>query len=111
MDGSWVASTAHNSRPPSVYMYVYIHMYVHTHVHTHISIRGAFRAQGITFYSRGVQLMGQDVQLFFSMISRAVLQGYTLRTREVNIDIDRCVYICVCVYRYIHTYIYVYRYI
>jgi hypothetical protein len=40
--------------------------------------------QGITFYLRGLQLMGQDVQLFVSMITRAVLQGYTLRQREVS---------------------------
>eukprot|EP00967_Tisochrysis_lutea_P025016 scaffold28754_cov30-Tisochrysis_lutea.AAC.2 len=35
------------------------------------------------FYLRGLQLMGQDIQLFVSMITRAVVQGYTLRQREV----------------------------
>ena len=41
--------------------------------------------QGVTFYARGVQLMGQDVQLMFSMLTRAALQGYTLRAREVKL--------------------------
>ena len=41
--------------------------------------------EGLSFYSRGCQLMGQDVQLMFSMLSRAVLQGYTLRPREVKL--------------------------
>jgi len=35
--------------------------------------------QGVTFYTRGLQLMGQDVQLFGSMLARATLQGHTLR--------------------------------
>jgi hypothetical protein len=41
--------------------------------------------EGLAFYSRGCQLMGQDVQLMFSMLSRAILQGYTLRPREVKL--------------------------
>lgn len=41
--------------------------------------------QGIAFYAKGVQLMGQDIQLMFNMLVRAVLQGYTLRSREVKL--------------------------
>ena len=40
---------------------------------------------GVTFYARGVQLMGQDIQLMVNMLARAVLQGYTLRSREVKL--------------------------
>jgi len=41
--------------------------------------------QGVAFYTRGLQLMGQDVQLFGSMLARATLQGYTLRPQETKI--------------------------
>ena len=41
--------------------------------------------EGIAFYSRGVQLMGEDVQLVINMLGRAVVQGYTLRSREVKL--------------------------
>ena len=40
---------------------------------------------GVEFYSRGVQLFGQDVQLLVNMLGRAVLQGYTLQPREVKL--------------------------
>lgn len=44
------------------------------------------RAQdGLSFYSYGVQLTGQDAQLMGSMLTRAVLQGYTLRETEVKL--------------------------
>ena len=33
----------------------------------------------------GVALFGQDLQLMVNMLSRAVLQGYTLRPREVKL--------------------------
>ena len=39
----------------------------------------------MAFYTRGLQLMGQDVQLFGSMLARATLQGYTLRPQETKI--------------------------
>jgi len=42
-------------------------------------------SEGLAFYARGTQLMGQDVQLMFNMVARAVLQGYTLRAREVKL--------------------------
>ena len=32
--------------------------------------------EGLAFYSRGLRLMGEDVQLMVNMISRAVVQGY-----------------------------------
>jgi len=41
--------------------------------------------QGLRFYGRGVQLIAQDVQLAGNMLVRAVLQGYTLRAREVKL--------------------------
>jgi hypothetical protein len=41
--------------------------------------------EGLRFYGRGVQLIVQDVQLAGSMLVRAVLQGYTLRAREVKL--------------------------
>jgi len=41
--------------------------------------------EGLAFYSRGVKLMGEDVQLMVNMLSRAVVQGYTLRPREVKL--------------------------
>ena len=41
--------------------------------------------QGLVFYWRGVQLIGQDLQLAANMLVRAVLQGYTLRSREVRL--------------------------
>jgi len=41
--------------------------------------------QGVKFYGRGVQLIAQDVQLAGNMLGRAVLQGYTLRAREVKL--------------------------
>jgi len=41
--------------------------------------------QGVRFYGRGVQLIAQDVQLAGNMLGRAVLQGYTLRAREVKL--------------------------
>tara|TARA_B110001452_G_scaffold9415_1_gene8075 strand:- start:1379 stop:3085 length:1707 start_codon:yes stop_codon:yes gene_type:complete len=41
--------------------------------------------QGLVFYGRGVQLIGQDLQLAANMLVRAVLQGYTLRSREVRL--------------------------
>lgn len=41
--------------------------------------------EGFAFYSRGVQLIGQDVQLVVSMLGRAVVQGYTLRANEVKL--------------------------
>lgn len=41
--------------------------------------------EGLSFYSRGCQLMGDDVQLMVNMLSRAVVQGYTLRPREVRL--------------------------
>jgi len=41
--------------------------------------------EGLAFYSRGTQLMGQDVQLMVNMLTRAVGQGYTLRPREVKL--------------------------
>jgi len=41
--------------------------------------------RGVQFYGRGTQLIGQDVQLAASMLVRAVLQGYTLRSREVRL--------------------------
>jgi len=41
--------------------------------------------QGLQFYARGVQLLGDDVQLVVNMLARAVLQGYTLRSREVKL--------------------------
>jgi len=41
--------------------------------------------QGVKFYGRGVQLIAQDVQLAANMLGRAVLQGYTLRAREVKL--------------------------
>ena len=41
--------------------------------------------QGLIFYGRGVQLIGQDLQLMVNMLVRAVLQGYTLRSREVRL--------------------------
>ena len=42
--------------------------------------------QGVQFYGRGVQLIAQDVQLAGNMLGRAVLQGYTLRAREVKLE-------------------------
>ena len=42
--------------------------------------------QGVQFYGRGVQLITQDVQLAANMLGRAVLQGYTLRAREVKLQ-------------------------
>lgn len=42
--------------------------------------------QGVQFYGRGVQLIAQDVQLAGNMLGRAVLQGYTLRAREVTLQ-------------------------
>ena len=42
-------------------------------------------AEGLAFYGRGVQLMGDDLQLFVNMLSRAVVQGYTLGGRETKI--------------------------
>ena len=41
--------------------------------------------EGLAFYSRGCQLMGQDVQLMVSMLLRAVVQGYTLSAREFKL--------------------------
>jgi len=55
------------------------------------SSREALRAnlnkarQGVAFYARGAVLFGKDVQLLVNIVSRAVLQGYTLRTREVKL--------------------------
>merc|ERR1719247_3351817 len=48
-----------------------------------VNIRKA--QEGIMFYGRGVQLIAQDLQLAFNMLFRAVLQGYTLRAREVKL--------------------------
>merc|ERR1719247_1558111 len=48
-----------------------------------VNIRKA--QEGLRFYGRGVQLIVQDVQLAGSMLVRAVLQGYTLRAREVKL--------------------------
>jgi len=41
--------------------------------------------QGVAFYVRGAQLFGKDVQLLVNMLARAILQGYTLRSREVKL--------------------------
>ena len=41
--------------------------------------------EGLAFYSRGCQLMAEDVQLMVNMIARAAVQGYTLRAREVKL--------------------------
>jgi len=41
--------------------------------------------EGLGFYARGCQLLGQDVQLLVNMLTRAVGQGYTLRPREVKL--------------------------
>jgi len=41
--------------------------------------------QGLQFYSNGIQLLGQDLQLLVNMLTRAIAQGYTLRTREVKL--------------------------
>jgi len=40
---------------------------------------------GLAFYSRGTQLLAEDVQLLVNMIFRAAVQGYTLRAREVKL--------------------------
>ncbi|KAL3919006.1 MAG: hypothetical protein SGPRY_005790 [Prymnesium sp.] len=38
--------------------------------------------QGLQFYARGIQLLGQDLQLLVNMLTRAITKGYTLRSRE-----------------------------
>lgn len=40
--------------------------------------------QGLQFYARGIQLLGQDLQLLVNMLTRAITKGYTLRSREVQ---------------------------
>ena len=50
-----------------------------------ISVNLNKAGEGLAFYVRGTQLVGQDLQLVVSMLSRAVVQGYTLRAREVKL--------------------------
>jgi len=40
---------------------------------------------GIRFYWRGLLLLGEDLQLMINMLTRAIVKGYTLRTREVKL--------------------------
>jgi len=41
--------------------------------------------QGLQFYGNGLELLGQDLQLLVSMLTRAITKGYTLRNREVRL--------------------------
>ena len=50
-----------------------------------VSVNLKKAGEGLSFYSRGVQLFASDVQLLVNMIGRAAIQGYTLRAREVKL--------------------------